>query len=1027
MKEENVQGQSDQNPNFLDSVSNWFENAYKDASDWVVGAGDTIKDAANTAGEWIEQAANDAGEWAGQAANDAGNWVENAYKDASDWVVGAGDTIKDAVGLGDANVVEATSGKGDKTTSGDGKKTGSDTIKPDNKKNEADPGSATTAAQAELQNLSATADKTAQNPLDIKNLHGVGGEKVEPASGQTYSVQYKDESGNVSTGYLIFRDGKNYDVYDSNMVKVFEGNRTVDNPKVVEVNQINPYWSREDGVVVGVNSAGDAGAKYKVTDSTGVFQSKEVMQGYLKDKFKEYNVTLSDESLAKISDAIASDKPEDIKKALMDAGVDEEAANMYAQSLDKYEIDENFGKDSADVKYTDPAVTAISRGTGVYNDAEDRDKYENRPSHTVVAGGGKYNEFGYYKLDKDGKLVPTSDGKSFEKAESKNIVTDPNYSQKQTLASTSVVTPIVNTYGNPLGNPDISSYSKLDYMAVYAASGQRHTIDLNKTMAALAENGVQFAPHPKYYYYHTIFEQIRDKMGKGQQFAYTADQLKTEVDELKKQYLQLHQKFDTWIGEASNTEKECFNLVAGFFDSALLRIDQSLIPACKSLEALDGDISSLQSGEDGLFALTGTDGDGNPMNPSDESLYKLKLKELTALEQYKGACRTVTMIERKPEADRTEAETASLGRARSAKTGYWNEYEDVRKKREQKEDEVEAAKCALDGVLETTVGDYYQIKHFETSLDFTESFFDVSTTRTRGDSYHPDFKEWVKDANSVLQHTEDFRAGFEDFRNMPVITPLSGYFDENGDYQEYKIGDQLFNEYGHNQDGDRYIVTAPYDPITGTIKIRRVDKDGKPIGEEITIWDSREIVPDDGNRDWIHTQPPTEQKRKKENKTEEKKTEEKKTEENKTEENKTEENKTEENKTEENKTEENKTEENKTEEPPTDSEPPTNKPDGPDAPHTGLDAMYGSNSGQSSAGLGALAGLALGAAGLGLTGLAGNKEDKKKEEKEDKEESKSEEFEDVRDENPLFQLNHSIDVDPNAPVVAEIPIVNNNQ
>ena len=85
--------------------------------------------------------------------------------------------------------------------------------------------------------------------------------------------------------------------------------------------------------------------------------------------------------------------------------------------------------------------------------------------------------------------------------------------------------------------------------------------------------------------------------------------------------------------------------------------------------------------------------------------------------------------------------------------------------------------------------------------------------------------------------------------------------------------------------------------------------------------------------------------------------------------------------------------------------------------------MYGSNAGQSSAGLGALAGLALGAAGLGLTGLAGNKEDKK--EKEDKD--KDEKFEDVRDDNPLFQLNHSIDVENETPIVSEIPVVNNNK
>ena len=54
--------------NVLDSIGDWFGQAWDDSS------------------KWTEQAWNDSSEWAGQAWKDASGWAENAWGDASKWM-----------------------------------------------------------------------------------------------------------------------------------------------------------------------------------------------------------------------------------------------------------------------------------------------------------------------------------------------------------------------------------------------------------------------------------------------------------------------------------------------------------------------------------------------------------------------------------------------------------------------------------------------------------------------------------------------------------------------------------------------------------------------------------------------------------------------------------------------------------------------------------------------------------------------------------------------------------------------------
>lgn len=65
--------------NVLDSIGNWFGQAWEDSSKWA-------EQAWEDSSKWTEQAWNDASKWVEQAWKDASAWLENAWGDASKWI-----------------------------------------------------------------------------------------------------------------------------------------------------------------------------------------------------------------------------------------------------------------------------------------------------------------------------------------------------------------------------------------------------------------------------------------------------------------------------------------------------------------------------------------------------------------------------------------------------------------------------------------------------------------------------------------------------------------------------------------------------------------------------------------------------------------------------------------------------------------------------------------------------------------------------------------------------------------------------
>ena len=573
-----------------------------------------------------------------------------------------------------------------------------------------------------------------------------------------------------------------------------------------------------------------------------------------------------------------------------------------------------------------------------------------RPESFHEMEDGTVDEKGNPNYKTDENNTPYEAGKVVQLAENVNLKIMANTSYK-------------GYTGNVFGNNDPSTFSKLDYIATYAAGGQYSVQDLALTADALEANGVKFNnKHPAKYFNGTAFEGILNDLNSENNWMKSADQLRGEVDQIKDEWKSLHDKMVDWAGEAGTAGYEAIQDIIGKFEVTMGNIENALIPACDAADNLKSKLDELKKEE--------------------ATLKDLEQKEIEAKAKLAGT---------------EKRKVIHHEGSRDSKTGYmsdgWDEVIDPTDEWKAANEAAEAATQAveeqrtkMDKITLEALKYYYQIKNFQQALQTFSSFF------KGGSNSH-----FVADRNSVLafHDTGAWKEYFEDYVNMPVITNLS-------DYHE---GDVIVHDDAH---GLAYVVTGAFDPLTGTITIGCIDKDGNRRGSDVTIWDQREIVPikyvreyDKEYKDYPDkvkpTVPPTEAKTVPRTTPEPgpggpghdpeppKPTSPPPT---------------------------------PTTPPPVPTTPPTpatppltmppTKPYVPGitpsttidyvAPHTGLDAVYQSNNNadtsQSSASLGALAGLAVGAAGLGLTGLMGEKE-----EKEEKEENIEKHAEEEKNEN----------------------------
>ena len=583
-----------------------------------------------------------------------------------------------------------------------------------------------------------------------------------------------------------------------------------------------------------------------------------------------------------------------------------------------------------------------------------------------------------------------------------------------------------NILGDYLLKKDGEQYSKAEFIAAYASSGQYSVTDLKLTVDALEQNNIRsfkgktygsssskgtstYVPPTSAYYNNKELKDIYADL-KDTDWEKKAVEYDEELKSLQGEFQKFHDQLNAWSGEASKADQATLQCINGKFEVTLGNIEKGLKVACEKSKELSIRLETLQKAEDAVFSLSGeapADADGfsgtfeaRSVKVIKEELEK-KEKELRNKEDNEPKnpeTRTIKGTGSQP--DRTEEyESEAHKDWVTAVAKLKEEISNLKQELALAEEELEKREKAREEALIDVLETYYFLKNLDKTKSSFKDYF------TAGNKYYDMIhgKDGNFDLSTVLSSHDDIMEDFQDYKRMPVITALS----------EYEPGAVIAFDDAH---GYVYAVTGAFDPLTGTIKIACFDKTGKQVGTEVTIWDQREIVPikyvrkyDKFYEDYpdtfvpttgqeVETIPDTGKPKPRPTPTP-------------------------------GTTTPGTTTPPATTAPPGTTAPPATTapgttappvttapgtttppevetippipvftvpwstiiytvpgggPGGPDSPHTGLDAIYGTgDTKQSATGLGALAGLAAGAAGLGLTGLIGDKDDEDEEEEDE--------------------------------------------
>lgn len=649
----------------------------------------------------------------------------------------------------------------------------------------------------------------------------------------------------------------------------------------------------------------------------------------------------------------------------------------------------NNGTASTTTTTTEPTASNQTARLNGIGSTDMPDMHDDKMHHTHVTqkvGSGEYIG------GKDDYTNSAENYRQLQTDESGNVLVDENgYAKKnlsykpgetRTLADNPYLASI--SQKNILGNTDHKSFSKLDYICAYAATGQWSAKDLKVTVDYLAsECDVKFAAHPQHYFKGTIFETIYNKV-QDTDYKAKEEAIRSLVEELETKFKAKHDEMIGWCGSAYDSSTSAVQCILGKFEVTMGNILQALEPSCSAMSKFKEDLKALKEKEE------------NELEPKKLEVKNAENEKNNAQSTYDGI-----HVPRRKYDDGKCTNESEVRDAERRKSSAWDDFKAKEGTYNTLNAELEELMNVMDEMLLNVVMEYFQIKNFDSSVQTFASFFGLGSG--------PDRSGMIASKAALLQNHDAILTEFEDYSKMPVITNLS----------DYKVGDVIIFDDAH---GYVYAVTGPFDPLTGTITIGCFDRNGNKIGDDIVIWDQREIVPIKYVREYdpeiyegypdtflttapeapivppvddkppvvkppVGSTPPTNPTTPPTNPS----------------------------------TNPTTPPTNPTTPPTNPTTPPTNpttpptspttpptspttpptyitsppttwptSPQNPYGPHTGLDAIYSSgDTTQSSSGLGALAGLAVGAAGLGLTGLM----DKDKDEEKDKEKEKDNEAE----------------------------------
>ena len=554
---------------------------------------------------------------------------------------------------------------------------------------------------------------------------------------------------------------------------------------------------------------------------------------------------------------------------------------------------------------------------------------------------------------------------------------------------------------------DIKGYSKTEFAAIHASTGQHSYKDSVETWKALhteEEIAKERKTRRESYFEGTNIQNIFNQIV-GEKYDQYCSGLRSDVEALNGEFGDCKTVIDDYIKGSTNAENiETLECLKGKFLALMANIDNRLEPICDAVQKLAGDnglMQQLQKGEQELVDLE------KKVEAKKEEVAAAQedWKDALALNIPKTRPKTVYKLngqEVSSDMVKAGAHIETIQEANEPQYGTWvSRCAELEGIYNQKKTELEGLEKEVQSKVEAL--NDLQDQVFELLDDIRRYDTEIKSAKRYINDGNPEY-EWLHNENGkydpekMIRNHDAIMKDLQDFEKFPVITNKS----------DYKAGDVVFHD---DATGNVYVITEEWDPIEDIMKIQCIDKNGNIVGKEITLMDQREIAPIKAVKklDNIYepyperverlvppTIPGTTPKPPKPVPPEPKHPD-----------------------------------------PPTPPNPPeltdppgiidipievviTQPPEpvvpfttiifegdtdptvagsgyNPYAPHTGLDGIYGSkDTSQSSVGLGALAGLAAGAAGLGLTGLIKDRKDEEEEKKENNVEENKETVENIQ-------------------------------
>ncbi len=631
-------------------------------------------------------------------------------------------------------------------------------------------------------------------------------DNIDKSEGKLYSIEYKDENGKEVHAYLEYGKDGEYKIQlpDGKEVKGIPQDKIKINPGKTDYTA-----SMNDFKVL---------SSHEPTDKDAVVKNYE----HYKSKDEALAKYGSEEALQKAVDAgkvayDTDDRKYRVVYSKEDAinGLLKNDPSLPPQEAEKIINDEiNSGRLIIAGHSADQPKTTALPGTGATNldfhgaNTEELDGFA-QENHRTKPIGTNSKHFDYDEENFENNL-------KYKDQIDNHLGNDPNLGKiiedNDTRVSSSFYTlaQAVDSGGisrNLLGNKDRSKFTYHDYLAHYAASGQRSGKDLQLMLDAQIKAGFIKVEATENFFFNTEFVQIyNDNKDKAEEYAKAANKLIDDVTQIKDEFAKVYNNMADWSGQARGAAKNAVDTVLQKFVVTMANIENYLTPTCDNIIHFVEMLEELKKEDE---KLKGKDGAGN------DGL----LKELTDLgNALDNLIEPAYGTETYTDADGVEK---TRPKESDAHKGWRATKTDLEDKIAKKKEEIEAQKLVCAKLLAEVITMYFQIQNYMTTLTSFSQYFISGTTQNK----------WISSLSSIYDNKDAILEDFHNYKRMPVISNAS----------DYKEEDILFHD---DARGIVYKVTKGFNPLTGTMQIGAYDpKTGKMIGKPITVWDPREIAP----------------------------------------------------------------------------------------------------------------------------------------------------------------------------------------